>query len=63
MIRPAPPRARASYQAAWASPTVPSGSPRFVPIGHSAIRFGSASDPSRPGDSSRSNAAHHSWSV
>ena len=47
--RPAPPRARASNQAAWASPTVPSASPRLVPIGHRAIRLRSSQRPELPG--------------
>ena len=46
--RPAPPRARASNHAACRSPTVPSGSPRFVPIGHIAIRFRSSQGPEPP---------------
>ncbi len=49
MTRPAPPRARASNHAACASPTVPSPSARFTPIGAMAMRFRSWSDPIRPG--------------
>ena len=33
------------------------------PSGSARCGCGSSSDPRRPGDSSRSNAAHHSWSV